>query len=188
MPPSRKRAVAADAPSTADKDDAGISDTWLQELRKHADSESKSVLKAELTTAPVDLRIVSSASRAMGVHFQDNWVNESTKTAIKALRSPTDNYTYVFNWHAKSQLWAHMKTIEHRSFCTLGALLNSEEFIKLWNDESLVKSIKFYRDRYDGPEITEQEAVELNSQYRPSLPAPSSPHTSSSSSQRRRFQ
>ena len=158
----------------------------MAELRKHAGAEAKSAEKqTEYTTNPVHLIIVSSARGPMGMHFKDGLVNEETKAAMKQIRSPTDNYTYVFNWHGKSHLWAHLKTIEHKGFCTLGDLLNTDEFVHaLWNDASLVKSMTFHKDRYDGPEITETAAIELNKQYQPSLASASEPSTSTDQKRR----
>ena len=145
----------------------------------------RATVTASLCCACRFLLIVSSADAPFGIHF-DGPINDETKKAIKSLKSPADGWTYILNWHDKALLWAHMKPVDHPGFCTLQEMINTPEFIELWNNPRLVESVRYVKDRYDGPEIEEATALELNARFKPELSStPSTP--ASSTAQRRKF-
>ena len=141
-----------------------------------------------ITTDPVHLVIVASEKHCYGWHFKDKLVNLETKEYITKWRSPSDEFTYLHKWFPSEKLWAHLLYDDHKGFCTLRNLAATDNFAAFWNNEKLVASIKYVRDSVDGPEISEEEAFDLNDKYKPQRPPePPEPSTTTGMKRRRTF-
>ena len=157
----------------------------MSDWRKLHAAGGKKGDSVETTTRPVRLAtVVSSTGREpWGTGFKQGLVNLETKKALKAIRSPDDNYTYVHQWYDRKKLWAHIKLDgEKIGYCTLEQFLDVPETKELWNDGSLVAGWSFHKDNIDGPEIDEAEAIEL------SLLFPADAATPQAGSRRRTFE
>ena len=156
----------------------------MSEWRKLHGAGQKKGESVETTTRPARLAtVVSSLGREpWGTGFKGGLVNMETKKALKAIRSPEDNYTYVHQWYDRKKLWAHIKLDGDKGYCTLEQFLDVPETKELWNDQSLVASWTFHKDSIEGPEIDEAEAIELSKLF------PADAATPQAGSRRRTFE
>ena len=124
-----------------------------------------------VTSEPLDLYVVVSDKAPMGLGTK-RFVNPTLLARIKKVQSPRDNYTFVFSWYKKGKMWAHLKSKTNPGYCTMRQLLADEDFLDMWNDESIISGIIYVKDTIDGPAISEEEALDLNDAFDPDAEPP----------------
>ena len=164
---------------------ARASMSWKQRREKDL---AKAANGPSMTDGPVNLQFVvsSDGSEPWGIGFARSLVNSKTKAAVAKLRSPSDGFTWIFNWYKDLKIWASFKIPGDKGFCTLAELLESEDTLNLWNNKALVASWTFVKDKVDGEQISEEMAIEMADLF-PSEPS-SEPVTPKSSGKRRLFE
>ena len=140
---------------------------WQEQMQKK-DAKKSGV---EWTNAACDFVIVASADRPFGVGFPKQ-VNKDALEQLKAIRSPSDNWTYWCNWLREEKYWAHLLYSDHPGFMTLEQFLGTDGWAILENNSSLVRSVRFVKDTLHGERISEEQATRLNSNFWPVRPAP----------------
>ena len=133
------------------------------------------------THEPVHLQFVISANgtHPWGVGFANGLVNLETKKQLKSCKSPSDGFTFMFNWYQLKLLWAHIKLDGDIGHCTLEDFLESEDLRQLWDNEGLVSRWTFHRDTVGGSEISETEAIAMAALFPRASPDAQTPQAGS---------
>ena len=126
-------------------------------------------------TGLVDLKLpVWEVKRPWGLGFVPEQVGSARNgddtpqtrllEAAKKIPSPTDGYTYMFNKGYDSKTKVHHCV---NKYVPLGDFLETAGWAELTSRPGLFKSVKYYKEGLDGPEISEEEAVAISAAWDP---------------------